>query len=85
MHFVPKDGLERILLNAISTNKLGNFIFPGRNGWKTALLRKTFNGIFGYTPAKYVLSNRRLLQKLLRRASRGGDYSHPELQDDPSG
>ncbi len=77
--FVPKDSLERILLNAISTNRLGNLLFPEQNGWKSRFLRNTFRGVFGLTPAKYLLANRRVQEKLLRKASRGGDYSHPEL------
>jgi Pyruvate/2-oxoacid:ferredoxin oxidoreductase delta subunit len=90
--FVPKDSMERIVINAIERNKLQNFLFKNQELWTVNSMRRFLKIIFSPPPAKWALANDQLRSRFLNSYMRrmykknpslfGGkepDYSHPEL------
>jgi NAD-dependent dihydropyrimidine dehydrogenase PreA subunit len=92
--FVPKDSFERLVLAAIDTGKLQNYIFDNYTLWTHTILRKLFGTILSLKPAKVILANKQLQSRFLKMIVRSQkdslfdklyndgkkqDYSHPEL------
>jgi Pyruvate/2-oxoacid:ferredoxin oxidoreductase delta subunit len=90
--FVPKDSMERIVINAIERNKLQNFLFKNQELWTVNSMRRFLKILFSLPPAKWALANDQLRSRFLNSYMRrmykknpslfGGkepDYSHPEL------
>ncbi len=90
--FVPKDSMERIVMNAIESGKLQNYLFKNQDLWTYDSMRKFIGVLLGLPPAKWALANDQLRSRFLtsyaRRmykkdpsmfGNREPDYSHPEL------
>ncbi len=90
--FVPRDSMERIVMNAVEQGKLQNFLFKNQDLWTYGAMRKFIGIVLKLPPAKQVLANRQLRSRFLtsyaRRMYRKDpsmfghvepDYSHPEL------
>jgi ferredoxin len=91
--FVPKDSFERVVLSAISTGKLQNFLWDNRDLWTHRTLNR-FVGLFlKLSPTKKLLVQKQVRSTFLNAAAGiqyrkdpatfGGkkpDYSHPELR-----
>jgi len=95
IQFVPKDNFERIILQAIDTGKLQNYIFDNQNCITHAILRQFLGVILRLKPAKRLLANRQLQSRFLKAITKTkiystfeklfrdgipNDYSHPELE-----
>jgi ferredoxin len=90
--FVPKDGMERIVMNAIDQGKLQNYLFKNQDLWTHEFMRKFLGLILRLPPAKWTLANRQLRSRFLTSYARKmfrkdpslfnyiePDYSHPEM------
>jgi transcriptional regulator with AAA-type ATPase domain len=90
--FTPKDSFERMVVSAINTNKLQNFLFDNREIWTYDLLRRLFKTIIQLGPIKKRLADQQLRSRYLNYLSKAyyklnknipkdkqKDYSHKEL------
>jgi ferredoxin len=90
--FVPKDSMERIVINAIERGKLQNFLFKNQELWTVNSMRRFLKILFGLPPAKWALANQQLRSRFLTSYARRmykkkpellgnkePDYSHPEM------
>lgn len=90
--FVPKDSMERIVINAIERGKLQNFLFKNQELWTVNSMRRFLKILFSLPPAKWAMANQQLRSRFLTSYAMrmykkkpemfGGkepDYSHPEL------
>jgi NAD-dependent dihydropyrimidine dehydrogenase PreA subunit len=90
--FVPRDSMERIVMNAIEQGKLQNYLFTNQELWTYGAMRRFIGILLKLPPAKQVLANRQLRSRFLtsyaKRMYRKDpamfgnvepDYSHPEL------
>lgn len=69
--FVPEDTIEKLVMAAIDTGKLGNFIFDDQLSRAHALLRWALNGSLGLPGIKRLLQQPQVLGRIVR-AARGG-------------
>jgi Pyruvate/2-oxoacid:ferredoxin oxidoreductase delta subunit len=94
--FIPKDSMERIVLNAIESGKLQNFLFNDQELWTYGAMRRFIGIMLKLPPAKWALANRQLRSRFLTSYARRmyqknpslfgniePDYSHPELRSSP--
>jgi NAD-dependent dihydropyrimidine dehydrogenase PreA subunit len=92
--FVPKDIFERMVLSAIDTGKLQNYIFDNPNLVTHSLLRRLFGTILNLKPTKRLLAMKQLRSRFLNKLiktkhytifdklynnGKKVDYSHKEL------
>ncbi|MDG6224597.1 MAG: 4Fe-4S binding protein [Candidatus Thermoplasmatota archaeon] len=91
--FVPKDSFERIVLSAIGTGKLQNFLFDNRDLWTHRTLNRFVGFFLKLEPTKRILVQEQIRSSFLNAAAGiqyrrdpalfGGkrpDYSHPEMK-----
>jgi len=91
--FVPKDAMERIVMNAIERGKLQNYLFNNQDLWTHDFMRKFLKIIFTLPPTKWALVNDQLRSKFLNSYAKRmykkkpemfnfkePDYSHPEMR-----
>ncbi len=93
LNFTPKDSFERIILEAIQTNKLQNLLFDNYHSLSNRLLNRLLKFILNLKPVKqslvedqlqsrYIASMVKWYQKITKDEINGlnlEDYSHPEL------
>jgi ferredoxin len=90
--FVPVDSFERVLLSAIDTGKLGNFISDNFDLLSPTLMRRMVGFILRMGPIKRRLVDRQISSRYLTAMTRlyyrinpdqldgtPPDYSHPEI------
>lgn len=90
--FIPKDSMERIVLNAIDQGKLQNYLFMNQDLWTYEFMRKFLKVLFTLPPGKWVLANDQLRSRFLTSYAKRlfkknpemfdfkePDHSHPEL------
>ncbi|MBD3355491.1 4Fe-4S dicluster domain-containing protein [Candidatus Woesearchaeota archaeon] len=94
--FVPKDTFERILLEAIDSGKVQNYIFDNLNLFNHSILRRFIGTIMKLKPARKLLAIKQIrsrfmnammrsdhykpFEKFFKEGKRNYDYSHPELK-----
>ncbi|MBU1164495.1 4Fe-4S binding protein [Patescibacteria group bacterium] len=88
--FVPKDSLERFVMEAIDSGRLQNLIFDNYNLWTYDILRNFFGIILNLKPAKKILANQQLQSRYINGITKlyykfnkkveKVDYSHPEMK-----
>src|SRR5512136_1114179 len=93
--FVPKDTFERILLSAVDTGKLQNFLFDNYTLLSRDVMRRFLGVFLSLPPVKRLLVQRQVRSRFLaaltktdhyalfdRLCNQGQkpDYSHPELE-----
>ncbi|MEA3430077.1 MAG: 4Fe-4S dicluster-binding protein [Nanoarchaeota archaeon] len=94
-NFVPKDSLERHVLEAIDSCTLQNLIFDNHHLWGYGILRAVLKIIFKLPPAKWLMANRQLQSRFVQALGNSfykkdpskydhkkPDYSHPELKQE---
>ncbi|MBN2112152.1 4Fe-4S binding protein [Candidatus Woesearchaeota archaeon] len=95
--FVPKDSFERILLEAIDSGKVQNYLFDNPDLLTHSILRKFIGTILSLKPAKKMAAIRQIrsrfmnammktpyymtFEKLFMEGKKNYDYSHPELKN----
>ncbi len=72
--FIPEDTVEKMVMAAIDSGKLGNFVFDDQRSRAHALMRRTVNGSLGLPGIKRLLLQPRVLG-LIVRAARGSDHA----------
>ncbi len=90
--FVPRDSMERIVMNAIESGKLQNYLFKNQDLWTYDSMRKFIGILLKLPPAKWVLANDQLRSRFLTSYARRmykkdpsmfgnkePDYSHSEM------
>jgi len=90
--FIPKDSMERIVINAIDKNRLQNYLFKNQELWTYTSMRRFLKILLGLPPMKWAGANQQLRSKFLTSYARRmykkkpsifgykePDYSHPEL------
>lgn len=90
--FVPKDAMERIVMNAIDQGKLQNYLFKNQELWTHTSLRKFLGVLLSLPPSKWILANDQLRSRFLNSYAKRmykkrpsmfnyklPDYSHPEM------
>jgi len=72
--FVPEDTVEKMVMAAIDSGKLGNFIFDDQRSRTHAMMRQTVNGSLRFPGIKRLLLQPRVLG-LIVRAARGANHA----------
>ena len=72
--FVPEDTVEKMVMAAIDSGKLGNFIFDDQRSRAHALLRRAVNGSLGLPGIKRLLLQPQVLGRIVR-AARGNSHA----------
>jgi Pyruvate/2-oxoacid:ferredoxin oxidoreductase delta subunit len=70
--FVPKNGFERCVINAIERGKLQNYIFDNYELWTNEMLRHLLGIILKLSGSKFLIANKQLKSrflKMLRKAA----------------
>ncbi|MHA1911015.1 MAG: 4Fe-4S binding protein [Candidatus Kariarchaeaceae archaeon] len=95
--FVPKDSFERIILEAIQTNKLHNLIADNFSSISNRVMNRFLKMLFSLSPVKKSMAEKQLKSRYLTsmfnmyKKIKGGDelenfdlsdYDHPELERD---
>ena len=93
--FVPKDTFERILLSAVDTGKLQNFLFDNYTLLSRDVMRRFLGVFLSLSPVKRLLVQRQVRSRFLAALTKTDhyalfdrlynqgqkpDYSHPELK-----
>jgi Pyruvate/2-oxoacid:ferredoxin oxidoreductase delta subunit len=93
--FVPKDTFERILLSAVDTGKLQNFLFDNYTLLSRDVMRRFLGVFLSLPPVKRLLVQRQVRSRFLAALTKTDhyalfdrlynqgqkpDYSHPELK-----
>jgi len=94
--FVPKDSFERMLLEAINSGKLKNYLFDNPNILSHSILRKIISVILSLPAAKRLAAQKQLrsrfmnammkteyyekFEKFFKQGKKEYGYSHPELK-----
>ena len=70
--FVPKNGFERCVINAIERGKLQNYVFDNYELWTNEMLRHLLGIILKLSGSKFLIANKQLKSrflKMLRKAA----------------
>jgi len=71
---VPKDMFERIVLEAIDTGKLQNYLFDNEKLLTHAILRRFLGVIMSLKPAKRMMANKQLQSRFLNALTKKVPY-----------
>jgi ferredoxin len=63
--FVPHDSFDRMVLTALDTGKIQNFIFDNYTLWTHALLRRFIGVVMNLKPTKMLLANEKFRSRYL--------------------
>jgi len=66
--FVPKDSMERMILEAINAGKLQNLVFDNYDLWTYDLLREFLGIVLKLKPVQWALANNQLNSRYIRVA-----------------
>ena len=72
--FIPEDTVEKMVMAAIDSGKLGNFVFDDQRSLVHALLRRVVNGSLVLPGLRRLLLQPRVLGRIVR-AARGSDHA----------
>lgn len=75
LEFVPKDTYERIIMEAISSGTIQNYIFDNDKLLTHQILRKFLKVILSLPPAKQIIANRQLQSRFIDQLRKNDQYS----------
>ena len=74
INFTPKDTFERLLLSAIDSGKLQNYLSENHNIMTRSILRRILEFILNLPPSKLLLANRQIRSRLVMRVAKTKEY-----------